>query len=142
MRAWTCLVLCSALCAVPAAACTVSVGSLAFGSIDPLAGAATDSAATIEITCPASAGYTISLGSGAGTYASRRLESGSNYLAYNLYTDASRTLVWGDGTGGSLTVNGMADSNGTVHTVYGRIPSQPTAVPGEYVDAIVVTIEY
>ncbi len=68
--------------------------------------------------------------------------SGTHELSYNLYTDATHTMIWGDGTGGSTTVSGTADQSGTEHTIYGRVPWQPQAVPGSYSDSIVITISY
>lgn len=40
------------------------------------------------------------------SFSSRYMLSGANRLYYNMYTDAARTVVWGDGTAGSSTVNG------------------------------------
>ena len=47
-------------------------------------------------------------------------------LAYNLYREASRSIIWGDGTGGSAVGSGT----GATHTVYGRIPSRQNVYAG------------
>lgn len=125
-----------------ASACTVSATSAAFGTIDPLVNTETLSTATLSVSCPESTSYTVALGPGSGTIENRRMVSGTHELSYNLYTDASRSMIWGDGTGGSTTVSGTADSSGTDHTVYGHVPWQPSAVPGTYSDSIVVTVTY
>lgn len=135
-------IIATALVAGDASACTVSATSAAFGTIDPLANTETLSTGIISVSCPESTSYTIALGPGNGDIDNRHMASGSHELSYNLYTDASRSIIWGDGTGGSATVSGTADSSGTDHTVYGRVPWQPSAVPGVYSDSIVVTISY
>jgi spore coat protein U-like protein len=58
-------------------------------------------------------------------------------LAYNLYKDASRLLVWGDGGGG-------VSSNGTNVdlTVYGRIPGAQNVQANVYVDSVTVTVAF
>lgn len=127
---------------VPVFACTVTATSFQFGTIDPLIAMTTTSTSTITVNCPAPTSYAIALSPGAGTFAERLMMSGSNTLSYNLYADAAHTIIWGDGTGGTATVNGSASTSGTSHTVYGRAPHQPTAVPGIYADSIVVTVSF
>lgn len=125
-----------------ASACSVSATSAAFGTVDPLVNTETLSTAIVSVSCPESTTYMVALGPGNGTIENRLMLSGTHELSYNLYTDASRSIIWGDGTGGSATVSGMADSSGTDHTVYGHVPWQPSAVPGTYNDSIVVTVSY
>lgn len=123
-------------------ACTVSANSLQFGSIDPLVSTDHDSTSTVTVTCATTTPYSISFDTGGGTYAQRLMSSGGNTLLYNIYTSAAYTVVWGDGSGSTSTVSGSADTVGTDHTVYGRVPDQPTAVAGIYSDTIVVTVTY
>ena len=85
--------------------CAISAAPLNFGAAIPNPiNANIDVTSTVTATCSAGAPYTIamSVGMGAGaTYSGRRLTAGANGLTYNLYTDAGRTSIWGDGTGGS-----------------------------------------
>ena len=127
--------------------CTVSSTNLAFGSFSPLTDSAVDSTATITVTCNKSIPYTIGLSPGSsGTYSPRRMTNGGNQLAYNLYSDAGYSQVWGNGTGGSSTVSGTIPLrfDSTDHTVYGRIPlsTQRSAVVGSYSDSITVTVTF
>lgn len=143
-----------ALCASPLCSCGVSTTALNFGALNPLAAGATDSAGSVQVSCGGVAGllipYRIDLSRGGGaSYGARRLASGANLLAYNLYTDNSRLTVWGDGSGGSSPVESslLLDLLGLApprtHTVYGRVPAgQSSAVPGSYVDTITVTVTY
>jgi spore coat protein U-like protein len=130
------------LAAAPAGACSVTAGSLAFGSIDPLAHLDTDSSSAITVNCPTPTAYTVAINNGQSGILQRQMSSGAATLDYQLYTDPSRATVWGDGAGGGVIVSGNADSTGTSHTVYGRVPAQPQAVPGFYIDTLLVTITF
>ena len=59
-------------------------------------------------------------------FSPRTLTKAAEALQYNLYQDASRSLIWGDGTGGtsiySATVTVLQISTIITVTVYGRIP--------------------
>jgi spore coat protein U-like protein len=73
------------------------------------------------------------------------MANGSNHLEYNLYRDAGYSQIWGNGTGGSYTVNDSILIIGAKnHTVYGRIPlsTQRGAMVGSYSDSITVTVTY
>jgi spore coat protein U-like protein len=71
------------------------------------------------------------------------MQSGGSTLDYNLYLDASRSSVWGDGTGGTTTYQATAliETNTTV-TIFGRIFGAQNAAVGTYSDSLVVTISY
>lgn len=128
--------------ALPTVACEIDVLPLQFGAINPLHASATDSATSLTVTCEIATSYTVALDNGGGSVADRRMQSASGVLAYNLYTDASRNLIWGDGTAGTLTVAGSDDGTSATHTIYARVPAQPQAEPGAYADAIVVTVSF
>ncbi len=69
------------------------------------------------------------------------MAKGADRLNYNLYTNSSHTIVWGDGTGVTVTVSGNAAT--ASHTVYGRIAgSQNAARLGAYTDSITVTVTF
>ena len=130
-----------------AASCTVSAGSVAFGSFSPLTLANVDSNGSITVNCTDVASYTVALSTGSsGIYGSRYMVSGGNHLNYNLYSDAAYSQVWGDGNNGSSTVSLSNPVNGqnNVHAVYGRIPlsSQRDARVASYSDSILVTVSY
>jgi spore coat protein U-like protein len=125
-----------------AGACTVNATSFQFGTINPLIATSHDSTSIVTVTCPSLTSYTVALGPGSGTFSQRQMSDGTNTLDYNLYTDSAHTEIWGDGSGSTATVSGQADDTGTDHTVYGRLPHQPTAVVGSYSDSITVTVTY
>lgn len=72
----------------------------------------------------------------AGGFAVRKMKSGSNKLVYNLYTDATHTTVWGDGTGVSVTQFGRN------LTIYGYMPAAQTVPPATYSDTVLVTASW
>lgn len=122
------------------ATCTLNVQGVSFGTYDTFGNVAVDSAGNIAVSCDVATAYAISLSPGGGSYASRAMASGAHTLNYNLYSDAARTIVWGDGTGGTATVSGNATSAN--HTVYGRIPPAQNAYVGSYSDSITVTLTF
>ncbi len=139
----------------PAEARTCSIRQItdvAFGNYFPMQAGPLDARGRIRVFCWGRAlpgqgdAYTIRL-SGvleAGMFG-RRMNSGANELAYNLFKDAARTDVWGDGTfGATPVVRFLRDSQANVgnHWVYGRIPPLLDPGPGVYSDVVDVTIEF
>ncbi len=122
------------------ATCGLSVQGVSFGSYDTFSNVALDSTGNIGVTCSFTATYTIALSEGGGSYALRAMANGTHRLNYNLYTDATRTAVWGDGTGGTAIVNGRGKIGN--HAVYGRIPARQNAYVGSYSDIITVTLTF
>lgn len=130
-------------------ACTVSGSSLNFGSaIDPLAASVPlDATSTVTVVCSNSTPYTVALNAGsnaggAANFGARAMKSGSDTLAYQLYMDAGRATVWGDGTSSSSTKAGTGSGSAQSLTIYGRLPSLANVVPGNYTDTVTVTISY
>jgi len=127
------------------AACSVEPTPVVFGAYSPFDGAPADTTGTLRVSCDAvTVGYTLLLGSGgAGSYAPRRLSGGAHTLAYNLYADVLRTVIWGDGSAGTATVSGAFALPGTAeHTVYARVPARQNVGAGSYSDAVTVTINF
>ena len=137
-----------AFTAAPSAACTLSTTGVSFGAYDQ-GSAPTDGVGTVEAAChPSEKGPTISFSTGSsGNFTTRRLTAGSLRLNYNLYTNAARNMVWGNGGGGSATVT-MTTSSVTAGTrtftraIYGRIPAGQKPDPGVYTDTIVMTVTF
>src|SRR5687767_14576088 len=128
--------------AAASAACTIASTSVAFGSYDPLSGAPLDSAGSVTWSCAAATAVTIALDrGGAPSFAPRQMTSGANVCSYNLYLDAPRSIVWGDGTAGTSLYSGSGAGPVTV-PVYGRVSAQPTLVAGSYADTVIVTISF
>ena len=123
-----------------AATCVVSTSGIAFGGYDPFVNQHVDSVANISVNCDETTSYSIALSTGSGSYDARAMTSGIHQLLYNLYSDATLTTVWGDGTGNSSTVSDTQAIGS--HNVYGRIPALQDAYVGVYSDTIVVTLTF
>jgi spore coat protein U-like protein len=98
---------------------------------------------SITVNCRGgTSSFVMSLSSGlSNSYVSRTMMNGANSLNYNLYTNAGRTLVWGDGSGGSVTLSGLGNGKTTLN-VFGQIPPGQNAKVGFYSDNIVVTVNF
>lgn len=134
--------------ATVASTCSITAGSLAFGTYDTIGGAQVDGTATVTVACTKGAIATITLGqgqnAGAGstdTVPVRRMVSGLNFLNYALYSDATRLVTWGNTalTGKAYTA---ASSASTAMTVYGRIPASQDVPAGAFTDVVVATISF
>lgn len=144
------------------AVCTVSSSGVSFGAYQPLTFpgklTSTDalSTGTVSINCSAVVtvgSYTLALGpsvAGTGDRISTRFLANSNGgadMAFNLYTDANRSVVWGNGTTGSV-FSGILPIIGAISqiqnvTVYGKIPAnQNTLRAGSFSGSMTMTLTY
>lgn len=130
-----------AVCPAPALAtiCSVSSVGVVFGSYDSLTSTPLDGVGVISVDCDVSTSFTVALSSGYGSFAQRQMIAGSSQLGYNLYTDASRTMVWGDGvSAGTVSATGSSLNL----SVYGRVPAQQNVAAGTYADSVSITVSY
>jgi spore coat protein U domain-containing protein, fimbrial subunit CupE1/2/3/6 len=127
--------------------CDVTVLPFAFGLYTPGTPTPLDVTNNIDVRCVGGLGIfwaQLSTGS-SGSFAAREMQSGSSRMLYNFYVNAGRTLVWGDGTGGSLQVPRLKLSQGRTDyslPVYGRVPASQSVAAGAYVDQVIVTIVF
>jgi spore coat protein U-like protein len=71
------------------------------------------------------------------------MRHGSLRLGYNLYLDALRSSIWGNGTSGTDHLSTTVPANGSVNvTIYGRISAKQDARIGAYSDTITVTATF
>jgi spore coat protein U-like protein len=135
-----------ALCAPAARAqntCTFTTGPtpLQFAPYNPAAATPNDSTATFVFECNrANIRPTVQLSAGAGTFAQRQMTMGGEALLYNLYSNAGRTTIWGDGTPPSSALTNTRRR--TTYTIYGRIPVAQWTSPGDFTDTITITLLY
>lgn len=137
--------------AVISPACAIAANStLAFGSYDPSAATPTDATATIGFRCTLNSIFDIGLG---GTVGARTMAGpGGDTLAYELYSDAGRTVTWGNAQDTStIAADDAADTTGNgistlntaqSRTVYGRIPAGQDVNAGSYSNTVTITIYY
>jgi spore coat protein U-like protein len=86
--------------------------------------------------------YTLQISAGLSTnQLNRRMYFGSSSLRYNLFKDAARTQIFGDGNSGTGTVAGTCATLCTV-PVYGRLYGAQSGTAGPHSDAITVSINF
>ena len=108
-----------------------------------------DATTTLAWRCSDGFNTIITIGpGGSGNQTARELDNAGTPLSYNLYTDNTYGVVWGDGAGATDTVaaigTGMSVANIGNSVVYGRIPlaAAEAAVPGPYTDTVLVTVVF
>jgi spore coat protein U-like protein len=134
---------------ITSAVCTISTTAASFGMHDIFSTFPTDSTGSITITCDESPppDVTVSIGpspNSGGFYPRKmRLAGGNDLLNYNLYTNATYTNVWGDGTSGTVVLTRKAHRNRPeTLIVYGRIPTGQDVSAGSYSDILTVTLNW
>lgn len=137
-------------------ACTITAAAATdvdFGSVTSVSTVDVDAQGSVTALCTPLTPYAITLNAGvnpgtAGDVATRRMINtdplvvSNNYVAYQLYQDAARFLVWGDT--GANDLAGTGTGLNQAYTVYGRVanPSNNNAAAGSYLDTITATIVY
>lgn len=131
--------------------CAVSTTAVNFGSASLLT-ANIDATGTVSAQCTNSTPFSIGLDTGANASSGQRrmrLGATSNYVSYNLYTDAGRSQPWSTSSSATACSGGagscaLGTGDATAHsvTVYGRVPPQTSPAPGAYADSVVVTVTY
>ncbi|MEO8748469.1 MAG: spore coat protein U domain-containing protein [Rhodanobacter sp.] len=126
--------------------CTVSAGTLDFGTIGLLT-SAVPGTSTLGVQCSNGTPYKVGLDAGqngSGNINARKMVLAANSIGYQLYQDPGRTLVWGNTFGGGIASSNIVAGTGNTQnlTVYGLVPSQITPVAGTYNDTIMVTVQY
>lgn len=132
--------------------CSVEAVPMNFGTYNPISAQSVDTTGTVSVTCSAlvaglNVSYDILLNQGnGGSFNPRSLSNGGDNLNYQLYTNSTRTTIWGDGTSGTQVVSDgyllNLFSEERDYTVYGRIPGSQNVSTGSYNDTITVTVEY
>ena len=128
--------------------CKVRVGTLNFGVYVPLATSHLDVIGRFEVRCQAQPGtFSVSIGPGlSGNQLVRTMSAGGGVppLLYNLYRDAARTQIWGDGNPPTFVVTGARTSKGRPtffnYPIYGRIFAKQAPEPGKFSDRLLVTV--
>jgi spore coat protein U-like protein len=125
--------------------CRVSTTSVNFGTYNVFATAANDSTGSITLNCLSIGSVAVAINrGGASTFAPRRMVKSTEALHYNLYLDAARTIIWGDGSSGTqmhIEVNPPLNQDVTL-TMFARIPASQDVSAGSYSDSVTVTVNY
>ena len=125
----------------------VTTSGVSFGAYEARKTTAVESTGLVAFECRGVASgdmIMIQLGRDtAGSFVPRRMHHGAAKLEYNLYLDAARTRVWGDGTAGTNAYS-VHPSNGRTTSVpiFGQIPARQDVAPGHYHDQVLLTVLY
>ena len=154
----TALALLAADAVLAGASCGVETTGVSFGTYDISLATPHDATGNVTVTCSylppggaTAASFQASLSSGgSGSYSPRQMASGPARLNYNLFHDAARSSIWGNGLAGTGTVSGELRvgpgvGNGTrsiQFPLYGRVPAQQIVPMGAYADTIVLTLTF
>ena len=126
-----------------ASTCTVTGGSINFGSTGLLT-AALPGAGAFSVTCTNTTPYNVGLNQGAnGSSVTTRQMKGTvtgALVNYALYSNAGATTNWGNTTGS--WVAGTGNGSSQTLTVYGVVPAQTTPAPQTYTDTVTITVNY
>ncbi|MCI0747358.1 MAG: spore coat U domain-containing protein [Verrucomicrobia subdivision 3 bacterium] len=120
-----------------------STNTLNFGSNGALT-ANVDATTTFSVQCTNTTPYDIGLNQGTtagGTTATRLMTSGSATVSYQMFSDAARTVNWGN-TVGTDTVAGTGNGAAQSYTIFGRVPAQTTPASGLYTDTVTITVTF
>lgn len=124
---------------------TATDGDVVFGSQISSATNIQIGTASIDVTCTQGTAYSIALNDGANANATSRRMIGqtlaTDFVPYQLYSDAYTTL-WGDGTTfGAL--KGAQTGTGAIqnHIVYGQVPSTNFSAQ-DYKDTVTATVTW
>lgn len=127
------------------AGCSISTTPVSFGTYDVFSSVPLDSTGSVTFNCTKKEDIEIELNKGgASTFALRRMLSGSETLYYNLYLDAARTIIWGNGNEGTQVYEQEdvpKDTNITV-VIYGRIPAGQDVAAGAYTNTVTATLNF
>jgi spore coat protein U-like protein len=138
--------------AARAQSCTVSATTMSFPAYNAFSGNVSDASSVVTTTCSGilfiGVSYEVRLDGGqAGNILGRKMRLGatSHELSYQVYLNAGRTTVWGNGVQGSVYTGNMLlglFSRTQTRTVYGRIPASQQVNSGDYADGPVMTVIY
>jgi spore coat protein U-like protein len=137
-----------------ARSCSITgTSDVAFGAYDPAdANFSTplDATGSVTIRCTKNTTYDIALGQGANAASGstcaaplRQMASGTERLAYALFSDAGRTTAWGCDVSNDVTrTETVGPSSPDTVTVYGRVPAGQDVADGSYSDTVTVTVSF
>lgn len=126
--------------------CIVSVTGIVFANYNPHSPTPNDSQGSVTVRCRGGQArfFAVHIDSGTSGRISRRTMQGpGGTVRYNLYLDATRQMIWGDGSDGSRTLRRTNIQNRTITApIYARLPPGQAVAAGTYEDTLVVTVVF
>ena len=118
--------------------CSAFASSIAFGNYF---GSVVQVTGTVTVTCTSGQAYNVGLNAGlasGATVTTRSMVNGSN-LGYQLFSNAGRTINWGN-TSGTNWVAGTGNGSDQVYTIYAQIPVGESGALLTYTDSPTASI--
>ena len=133
--------------------CTLSVTAIDFGNYDALVANLTqplDGVADVTVHCTKGTGVKLEADNGANANGTqRRMASGTEFLEYELFSEAGRTNRWGTGSEArTVPAQGTnapavpSASGGVAMQAFGRVLPGQNVTSGDYTDTITVTVTF
>ncbi|KDB04123.1 hypothetical protein U879_08425, partial [Defluviimonas sp. 20V17] len=123
--------------------CTVTAPTaIAFGPITASTTTNQTTAGVVSVDCTAnqaSVSVTLDGGANVSTGQRRMSDGGTNYMPYNLFSDASHTTSIA--VGGTIYSGGITALTPQNISIYGQVPPG-SYVAGSYTDTVLVTLTY
>jgi spore coat protein U-like protein len=127
----------------PSFACTITTTPVNFGTYFSNQSAPLYSNGSVTVNCPVDTPFTIELDAGlnGGSYPTRMMKSGSDYLEYSLCQNPGASIIWGD-IAHNDHVSGTGTGADQIYTVYGKIPAYQNIPIGSYSDSVTATVTW
>ena len=130
--------------------CTITAGSMSFGSYDPLASTPIVTTSTIAVACTkGTTGATIGLDNGqhhanaTGGQQRAMISGATNFLSYDIWQNSSHSTFWGNTAGTNTEAVPTPTSKvAQSFTAYGQIPTHQNVRLGSYADTVVATVNF
>lgn len=125
--------------------CSLDVRAFDFGGYDDASPNSVLTSVTFGLRCksigPLSAVVRAGPSANTGDYQDRRMNGpGGSQLRYQLYTNTSRTTVWGDGTRDTQPIVVPGPGENRSFNVHGELFGNQSGEVGRYRDTLVVTV--
>ncbi|MFL5337073.1 MAG: spore coat U domain-containing protein [Geminicoccaceae bacterium] len=123
------------------AACSVDLEPVSFGVVDTQR--QTSGTGQVVVRCDSAATFDVGISPGGGGGTRRMLGPDGVRLDYYLFSDAGRSVPWGDGQAIGPPVSASSDGTGQQRlTIYGAIPAQFGIPAGAYDDSLQITLTF
>ena len=144
----TVLILLNSLPGGTEAACQIAATSINFGKYDVFDTTAVNGMGSVTVSCdeapPPDVTISISESLHSGQFDPRQMKNlaDGSRLNYNIYTDQSKSKIWGNGSGATspLFIKNVTKNKSKTTEVYGSMSPGQNGSAGFYSDVLTITI--
>ena len=132
-------------CAGAMPACRVLSNGISFGDTDALRPEVRSSVGLVTVVCQGEGEALVTIGLQAGGQSAQRhrFDSRSRAPTFALYLDPAHQLAWGDGTGGTATIQRKMRGDGQIEQipVYAELSVDQADTPGNYASTLALLLQ-